>query len=71
MILGMDWLECHSPMDVHWAQKWLEFEYDQRKVRLQGVLPNTQTCNNITCLQLNSLIRQEGVEQLLELQQMK
>jgi hypothetical protein len=71
MILGMDWLECHSPMAVHWAQKWLEFEYDQRKVRLQGVLPNTQTCNNITCLQLNSLIRQEGVEQLLELQQME
>jgi hypothetical protein len=65
----MDWLECHSPMAIHWAQKWLEFEYDHRKVRLQGVLPNTQACSNITCLQLDSLIRQEVVERLLELQQ--
>jgi hypothetical protein len=32
-------------------------------------LPNTQACNSITYLQLDSLIRQEGVEQLLELQQ--
>jgi hypothetical protein len=23
MILGMDWLERFSPMQVHWQQKWL------------------------------------------------
>jgi hypothetical protein len=38
MILDMDWLDYHSPLSVHcWAQKWMEFEYGQRKVHLHGV----------------------------------
>jgi hypothetical protein len=68
IILGMDWLECHSPMEVHWAEKWLEFDYNHRRVQLQGVQPKIQTCHSLTCFQLGSLIRQEVVEQLLELQ---
>jgi hypothetical protein len=67
IILGMDWLECHSPMEVHWAEKWLEFDYNHRRVQLQGVQPKIQTCYSLTCFQLGSLIRQEAVEQLLEL----
>jgi hypothetical protein len=27
MILGLDWLELHSPMKIHWAHKWLKFQY--------------------------------------------
>jgi hypothetical protein len=27
MIIGMDWLERHSPMRVHWKHKWLEIPY--------------------------------------------
>jgi hypothetical protein len=27
-ILGMDWLESHSPMQVHWLQKWLAIPYN-------------------------------------------
>lgn len=23
LILGMDWLELYSPMEVHWKEKWL------------------------------------------------
>ena len=65
IILGMDWLERHSPMSVHWAEKWLEFEYGQRKVQLQGVQPRIQTCYSLKCGQLDSLIKQEAVEQLL------
>jgi len=26
-ILGMDWLESYSPMQVHWALKWLAIPY--------------------------------------------
>lgn len=38
MILDMDWLDYHSLLSVHcWAQKWMEFEYGQRKVHLHGV----------------------------------
>lgn len=39
MILDMDWLDYHSLLSVHWAQKWMEFEYGQRKVHLHGVSP--------------------------------
>jgi hypothetical protein len=68
IILGMDWLECHCPMSVHWAQKWLEFDYGNRKVHLQGVQPRVEVCHTLTGLQLDSLIKHEAVEQLLELQ---
>lgn len=39
MIVGMDWLEKHSPMDVHWGRKQLQFLHHGRKVQLQGFNP--------------------------------
>jgi hypothetical protein len=27
VIIGMDWLEQHSPMKVHWKEKWMEIPY--------------------------------------------
>jgi hypothetical protein len=39
MIIGMDWLEKHSPMRVHWKHKWLEIPYGDQTVSLRGVLP--------------------------------
>jgi hypothetical protein len=27
MVVGMDWLELHSPMSVHWLDKWLTIPY--------------------------------------------
>jgi predicted aspartyl protease len=41
MILGMDWLEQHSPMRVHWRQKWLDIPYGDQTVSLPGVPPST------------------------------
>lgn len=37
MILGMEWLESHNPMYVHWAKKWMKFDYNQSQVTLGGV----------------------------------
>ena len=37
LILGMDWLSIHSPMNVHWAQHWLQIPYQQSTVLLQGL----------------------------------
>jgi hypothetical protein len=34
MILGMDWIERHCPMSVHWATKRMEFDYDKKRVHL-------------------------------------
>jgi hypothetical protein len=68
MILGMDWLEDHIPMSMHWTNKWMKIEYGNRQMMLQGVLAKVQSCHVVTSFQLESLIRQEAVERLLELQ---
>lgn len=36
MIIGMDWLESFSPMQVHWQHKRLEIPYEGSTVLLQG-----------------------------------
>ena len=36
MIIGMDWLESFSPMQVHWQHKRLEILYDCSTILLQG-----------------------------------
>jgi hypothetical protein len=38
MILGYDWLELHSPMEVHWSAKWLSIPYENRTAVIQGIL---------------------------------
>jgi hypothetical protein len=39
MILGMDWLELHSPMKIHWKQKWLAIPYQNTTAILCGNKP--------------------------------
>ena len=39
MILGLDWLASLSPMQVHWAQKWLSIPYEGSTVVLFGDAP--------------------------------
>jgi hypothetical protein len=36
MILGMDWLAMHSPMKMHWGQKWMLIPYRGSSVLLHG-----------------------------------
>lgn len=36
MIIGMDWLEAHSPMKVHWKEKWMTIPYKGSSTFLQG-----------------------------------
>ena len=67
LILGMDWLESHSPMSIHWAEKWMKFVYKGKDIHLQGVIPKLKTCNQLSEAQLRGLVRQEAVEQMLEL----
>ena len=42
IILGMDWLEQWGVMKCHWADKWIQFQYQGQEVKLQGVLPVKQ-----------------------------
>lgn len=41
VILGIDWLEQHSPMAVDWREKWLSFDFQGTRIKLQGVRPDT------------------------------
>jgi hypothetical protein len=34
LVLGMDWLERFRPMTCDWLQKWIEFEYKNKMIRL-------------------------------------
>lgn len=36
LILGIDWLETFSPMEVHWKQRWLLIPYQGSQVLLHG-----------------------------------
>jgi len=38
MILGVDWLASHSPMQIHWAHQWLQIPYHHGTVQLRGDL---------------------------------
>jgi hypothetical protein len=40
MILGMDWLEEFSPMQVHWKSKWMAIPYNGSTAILQGITPS-------------------------------
>jgi hypothetical protein len=37
LVLGMDWLEQFTPMTCDWLHKWIEFQYHNTTVRLQGI----------------------------------
>jgi hypothetical protein len=37
MILGMDWLESHSPMQCDWLHKKISFSHMGKQISLQGI----------------------------------
>lgn len=41
LIIGMDWLENRSPMQIHWKFKWLQFFHEGSIVQLQGLIQET------------------------------
>ena len=57
-ILGMDWLEQHSPMTVDWKSKVIQIPTPLGPARLFGHEANSSTCHLITSLQLQNLCRQ-------------
>lgn len=40
MVLGMDWLEEFSPMEVHWKHKWMAIPYKGDTIIIQGMVPS-------------------------------
>jgi hypothetical protein len=58
LILGMDWLEQHSPMKCDWLQKSIQFEHKGTLVTLQGILPSdTASVSKISGVQFHKLAK--------------
>ena len=37
VVIGMDWLAAHSPMQIHWQDKWMAIPYKGQITVLQGL----------------------------------
>ncbi|XP_039815512.1 uncharacterized protein LOC120678398 [Panicum virgatum] len=66
-ILGMDWLESFSPMQVHWKSKWLLFEHNNSTVKLQGVSPQTILGPPISPPQVNAMLKNKSILYMVHL----
>lgn len=58
-ILGMNWLEKFSPMEIQWAHKWLSFWHEGSKVKLQGLQNSCNQCLSISLDQLPLHVQDE------------
>lgn len=65
-ILGMDWLEAHSPMQVDWRAKCLEFSTSEGTVCLRGHDSNSTDCFMINSIQLQSLCKQQAITHIVQ-----
>lgn len=71
VIIGMDWLEQHSLMKVHWVQKWMSFCYKGKKIKLQGLTPKLSQIERISVHQLEQLEQDNDIWCILEILQLK
>jgi hypothetical protein len=69
MVIGMDWLEKHSPMRVHWTQKWLTIPYYNSQLTLQGIITGVLNCQMIELMQLQSVSPAGETEEVPEVVQ--
>lgn len=67
LVLGMDWLEHHSPMWIHWKRKLLWFTHEGKRISLKGVKDSLSTCPKVKARKLKGLLRKGGVAQLIHL----
>ncbi|WVZ94744.1 hypothetical protein U9M48_040606 [Paspalum notatum var. saurae] len=61
IILGMDWLEVNSPMEVHWVDKWLSFQQGGNIIKLHGVQSQLQLKGIVNGDQLHALHQQDEI----------
>lgn len=67
VILGIDWLARHSPMQVHWFEKTTQFEHAGRQVQLCGAKADVTQYQMLSGEELNLLLQRSGVARVLQL----
>ncbi|XP_062203827.1 uncharacterized protein LOC133906051 [Phragmites australis] len=68
IILGMDWLEANSPMEVHWLDKWMSFKYKGNTVKLQGLKRGVQFGAPINEFQLEAMQKSDRLLHVVQVQ---
>lgn len=66
-ILGMDWLEKHSPMTVDWRNKRIDIPTPKGIACLKGHEATSSTCFVINSLQLQSLCKTGAISHVVYL----
>uniref|UniRef100_A0A453DEV1 Reverse transcriptase domain-containing protein n=1 Tax=Aegilops tauschii subsp. strangulata TaxID=200361 RepID=A0A453DEV1_AEGTS len=66
-ILGMDWLEEHSPMIVDWRARFLEIPSPAGSLRLVGHDAASTSCETINSIQLQGLCSKGAVSHIIHL----
>lgn len=64
--VGMEWLESLSPMQVQWKDKWLNFDYQGKQVKFQGIQENLQSSQEITLNQLTAMEKSNDIWGLVQ-----
>jgi len=67
IILGMDWLEMHSPMEIHWQEKWLSFYHNGTKLQLHGIPLQEPSVGKISLSQVQQFEKDDNIWCILEL----
>uniref|UniRef100_A0A453EC58 Reverse transcriptase domain-containing protein n=2 Tax=Aegilops tauschii subsp. strangulata TaxID=200361 RepID=A0A453EC58_AEGTS len=67
VILGIDWLACHSPMRVHWLEKTMDFQRNGVPVHLCGARADVTRCDLISGAELHHLLEEKAVTRVVQL----
>lgn len=65
-VLGMTWLEEHSPMNMQWAEKWFSFSLRGQQIKLQGLKVELDSCRVISGDHLYSMQKQDEIWCIVE-----
>lgn len=65
-ILGMEWLETHSPMQIEWKNKWLNFTHQGQLIKLSGISDDPKTCPEVTVHQLTAMTKADAIWGVVE-----
>ncbi|WVZ95116.1 hypothetical protein U9M48_040918 [Paspalum notatum var. saurae] len=68
MILGLDWLDTYSPMQIHWQHKWMKIPYNDSIAVLYGLLPRLPVNSLLQVYQVHSVDSVTTYDQSPELQ---
>lgn len=66
IIVGMEWMELPSPMEVHCHHKWMPFIHQGKRIKIQGLTSENMKLNKISVSQIDQLEQDDEIGCILE-----